>query len=64
MGLLDSGIDGWVPSVDWEDTKSAHRELFDGMLRAVLENEQIDDDEPLRCEEDLREIWPFDLERR
>jgi hypothetical protein len=59
--LLNTASDGWVPPENWEETKSAHRELFEGMLQEVLINEQPDDDEMIRSENDLREIWPFDL---
>jgi Ser/Thr protein kinase RdoA (MazF antagonist) len=59
--LLNTASDGWVPPEDWEGTESAHREVFEGMLQEVLGNEQPDDDEPIRGENDLREIWPFDL---
>jgi len=59
--LLNTASDGWVPAEDWERTQSAHREVFEGMLQEVLRNEQPDDDEPIRGEDDLREIWPFDL---
>lgn len=58
--LLNTASDGWVPLEAWEGTESAHREMFEGMLQEVLENEQSDDDEPIRDEVDLREIWPFD----
>ena len=60
--LLDTASDGWIPPEHWEATKSAHKELFRGMLQEVLGNENPDDDEPIRDETDLREIWPFDLE--
>ena len=60
-GLLNTAPDGWVPSEQWEVTESAHREVFAGMLQEVLGNEQPDDDEPIKSEDDLREIWPFDL---
>jgi len=60
--LLNTASDGWVPSKDWETVKKAHKELFDGMLEAVLRNEAPDDDKPIRSEADLRAIWPFDLE--
>lgn len=60
--LLNVASDGWVPSEQWEATRLAHREPFAGMLQEVLENERPDDDEPIRGEDDLREIWPFDLE--
>jgi hypothetical protein len=59
--LLNIASDGWVPPEDWEGTESAHREVFEGMLQEVLGNEQPYDDEPIRGEIDLREIWPFDL---
>jgi hypothetical protein len=59
--LLNTASDGWVPRKDWERAESAHREVFEGMLQEILGNEQPDDDEPIRGEDDLREIWPFDL---
>jgi hypothetical protein len=31
------------------------------MLEAVLTNNDPDEDEPIRDEKDLRDIWPFDL---
>jgi hypothetical protein len=60
--LLNTASDGWVPSEQWEATDLAHREVFSGMLQEVLGNEQPDDDEPIKSEDDLREIWPFDLQ--
>ncbi|KAF1960178.1 hypothetical protein CC80DRAFT_465850 [Byssothecium circinans] len=59
--LLNTASDGWVPPEHWEATESAHRELFKSLLQEVLGNEHPDDDEPLRDETDVREIWPFDL---
>jgi hypothetical protein len=59
--LLNAASDGWVPPEDWEVTESAHREMFSGMLQAVLTNESPDDDEPIKDEADLRAIWPFDI---
>jgi hypothetical protein len=59
--LLNTASDGWAPPEDWETVEKAHKEMFDGMLQAVLSNESPDDDEPIRNEEDLKEIWPFDL---
>jgi hypothetical protein len=45
-GLLNTASDGWVPPEDWEATEAAHREMFDGMLQAVLTNADPDDDDP------------------
>ncbi|KAJ4374798.1 hypothetical protein N0V83_001874 [Neocucurbitaria cava] len=59
--LLNTASDGWVPSEQWEATELAHREVFAGILQEVIGNEQPDDDEPIKGEDDLREIWPFDL---
>jgi Ser/Thr protein kinase RdoA (MazF antagonist) len=59
--LLNTTSDGWVPSENWEGIESAHQEAFQGILQEVLENVLPDDDEPIRGEGDLREIWPFDL---
>lgn len=60
--LLNTASDGWLPSEAWEATLSAHREIFAKMLEAILTNEHPDDNEPIRNETDLREIWPFDLD--
>ncbi|GLA92942.1 hypothetical protein AtubIFM57143_009921 [Aspergillus tubingensis] len=61
-GLLNTATDGWVPTGDWEAAQTAHHEMFDGMLQAVLTNPEIDDpDEPVKDEETLRSIWPFDI---
>ncbi|KAF2806520.1 uncharacterized protein BDZ99DRAFT_501336 [Mytilinidion resinicola] len=60
--LLNTATDGWAPPEDWETVKQAHKEYYDGILEAVLNNGDPDDDEPIRSEDDLREIWPFDLE--
>lgn len=59
--LLNTASDGWAPLENWEAIESARRELFEGLLREVVGNEQPDNDEPIRYERDLREIWPFDL---
>ncbi|KAA8645909.1 aminoglycoside phosphotransferase family protein [Aspergillus tanneri] len=61
-GLLNTASDGWVPSDSWKATKIAHKELFDGMLQAVLSNPDLDDDEPVKDELTLRSIWPFDID--
>ncbi|KFY67899.1 hypothetical protein V496_01348 [Pseudogymnoascus sp. VKM F-4515 (FW-2607)] len=60
-GLLNTASDGWVPLEDWEAAKLANRELFEVMLQTVLSIKNPDDDEPLKDEGDVREIWPFDL---
>ncbi|KAG2002789.1 hypothetical protein GB937_009555, partial [Aspergillus fischeri] len=36
--LLNTASDGWVPLEIWEATELAHKELFSGMLQAVLDN--------------------------
>lgn len=59
--LLNTASDGWVPTQDWETAQQGQGVMFNGMRQAVIENDQADDDEPIRTEEDLREIWPFDL---
>ncbi|KAH8433002.1 uncharacterized protein LDX57_010637 [Aspergillus melleus] len=60
-GLLGCETDGWVPPENWETAKRENEAMFKGMLNAVLTNEDPDDDEPIRSERDLRDIWPFDL---
>lgn len=59
--LLNAATDGWVPLENWEATELAHREIFDGMLTAVLTNQDPDHEEPVKDEAVLRSIWPFDL---
>ncbi|KAL4744432.1 hypothetical protein BDW72DRAFT_199602 [Aspergillus terricola var. indicus] len=60
--LLNTASDGWVPPDGWKAAQSAQKELFDGMLQAVLTNAGSDDDEPVRDEMTLRSIWPFDID--
>lgn len=60
-GLLNTASDGWVPPEELDAAKIAQHEVFNGILQEVLGNESPDDDEPIKDEEDLREIWPFDL---
>lgn len=60
-GLLNTASDGWVPPDEWDTAKLANRELFEMMLETVLSIENPDDDEPIKDEGDVREIWPFDL---
>lgn len=59
--LIDADTDGWVPYDKWEEAKASEKQMFSGILQAVLKNEDDDPDEPIRSEADLREIWPFDL---
>ncbi|KAL3435831.1 hypothetical protein BDV09DRAFT_166825 [Aspergillus tetrazonus] len=61
-GLLNTASDGWIPPERWRETQLAHRELFDGMLQAVVSNPDVDD-EPVKDEMTLRAIWPFDLDQ-
>ena len=58
--LLNTASDGWVPPENWKETQSTHKELFDGMLQAVVSNPNVDD-EPVKDELTLRAIWPFDI---
>ncbi|GKZ32037.1 hypothetical protein AbraIFM66950_001126 [Aspergillus brasiliensis] len=61
-GLLNTATDGWVPVSDWQTAQTAHHEMSDGTLQAVLTNPEADDpDEPVKDEETLRNIWPFDI---
>lgn len=62
-GLLNTASDGWIPPERWRETQLAHRELFDGMLQAVVSNPDVDDDEPVKDEMTLRAIWLFDLDQ-
>ncbi|KAG2414267.1 hypothetical protein HFD88_003458 [Aspergillus terreus] len=59
--LLNTATDGWMPPESWETTKLAQEEIFDGMLQAVLANEEVDDD-PVKDEATLRSIWPIDID--
>lgn len=59
--LLDAASDGWLPSENWEATKIAHKDMFNGMLHAVSTN-QDRVDEPVKDGKILRSIWPFDID--
>lgn len=61
--LMNTASDGWVPADEWQTAQAAQKELYDGMLQAVLENTSPDYDEPVRDEMTLRSIWPFDIDR-
>ena len=54
--LLNTASDGWVPTEVFEETKAKHRELLSAMLTHILEDKDLDDDEPIKTEEDLREL--------
>lgn len=60
VNLLDIAPDGWVQPHLWAETKAAHQEAFHEVLQAV-ENPESIDEKPM-SEEDLRKIWPYDLE--
>ncbi|KAJ5124973.1 uncharacterized protein N7515_008798 [Penicillium bovifimosum] len=61
LSLLNTASDGWVPLDDWETAKAGNKATFKEYLEAVLTNGDPDDDEPIRDEKDLRDIWPYDL---
>jgi hypothetical protein len=58
--ILNAATDGWVPSEIWEAANSTHEESYRIMLREVFKNED-DENELIRDEEYLREVWPFDV---
>ncbi|KAI9036177.1 uncharacterized protein KD926_002207 [Aspergillus affinis] len=55
-GLLDCATDGWVPPENLETAKRENEAMFQGMLNAVLINEDTEEDEPVRDERDLRHL--------
>lgn len=48
--LLNTATDGWFPIENWEATELAHKEMFDGMLNAVLTNKDPENYEPVKDE--------------
>ncbi|EXJ89547.1 hypothetical protein A1O3_02614 [Capronia epimyces CBS 606.96] len=58
---LNISPDGWVPSDAWDATKLLYQELYSQARQAILSAEDSDDEEPVKTEDDLRAIWPFDL---
>ncbi|PWY87070.1 hypothetical protein BO94DRAFT_596146 [Aspergillus sclerotioniger CBS 115572] len=58
--LLNTASDGWVPVQEWETTQAAHKELLDGMLQVVLNNEDADPDEPVKDEATLSLSKPLE----
>ena len=61
--LLNTATDGWAPADDWEKLQIAHKELHESVVQKTYNTEDFDEYDPLQIEDDLREIWPFDLER-
>lgn len=61
LRLLGVSSDGWVATEAWDRTVAAHKEMFANMLEAVLNFDDTENEELIRSEGDLREIWPFDL---
>lgn len=62
--LNNFSSDGWVPTEDWNSAELAHQAAFEGIKQEILADEHPDEDEPLKCEDDLREIWPFELKEK
>lgn len=60
--LLNTATDGWAPAEDWDKLQVAHEELYKSVVQEILNTEDFDEDDPLQSEDDLRELWPFDLE--
>lgn len=58
--LLETDSDGWVPIEAWEATEAAHQKLFRELVQTLQKPENIDDE--AMSEEDLKKIWPFDIE--
>ena len=59
INLLDTDVDGWVPTESWEAAKVAHKEAFDEISQTVRSAESSDDQS--MNEEDMKRIWPFDI---
>lgn len=53
--------DGWVPSELWEEAKQITAGLYRMLLEEVIKNKE-NEDELIRDEASLREVWPFDIE--
>jgi len=58
--LINTATDRWVPPKDFEPAQLAEREMLNGTLEGVLNNEDPDEDAPIKTENDLEELWPFD----
>ncbi|KAF7935402.1 uncharacterized protein EAE97_008309 [Botrytis byssoidea] len=53
--LLHTDSDGWIPIERWEETRCAHKEMFELALETAREGE-----DDLMTEKDMKELWPFD----
>ena len=62
MNLLDVPSDGWVPTDLWEAKKEANREAFYTFLDMLKDAPSAGDRSMAQHEEDLRSVWPFDIE--
>lgn len=60
MSILDTTSNGWVDTSLWEKTSKAHKEVFDQLVRDLGSSESTDAES--MTEEDLRNIWPFDID--
>ncbi|OJJ98580.1 hypothetical protein ASPACDRAFT_53404 [Aspergillus aculeatus ATCC 16872] len=47
LNLLNSASNGWVPTENWEVTQTVYKKIFDGMLQAVLSNQNPKDNKPV-----------------
>lgn len=59
---LDISSDGWVPTEAWDTIQSRHRALYSSAVEAIATAKDSDEDEPVKSEDDLKAIWPFDLQ--
>ncbi|KAL3419202.1 hypothetical protein PVAG01_09424 [Phlyctema vagabunda] len=59
--MLNVASDGWVPPDEFETARAGQKEIFEGILHEIISNDAPDDNEPLNNEDDLKEIWPFEL---
>lgn len=55
------GPDGWVAPEHYEIIMKFQKDCFNELLRIVRETEDEGPDEPLKNEEDVRAIWPWDV---
>lgn len=55
------GPDGWVPPEHYETVMEIQKDCFNELVRTVHATEDGGPDEPLKNEEDVRAIWPWDV---